>query len=506
MTNEFTDKLFSRLYDDEKIIKFKNATLSEDGHLRVEFLVSHDDYAKLTDEYRKKILSICEEILPKKLSVAVDYIIAVHDEKTLIRLLLEYIQKERPNFYSLFAAVPIDVVFNNDFLTVTFTMEKFMHDYAIESQLEKELLAFLDTVVLEEAEITYQELPNSEGKEIKQTEYFAETIRTIPTEIVKCYTRNEFGPVRYIYDVKDKQLASVTVCGKISGLRARYIEKIDKTVYSFTINDTTSTMKVKYFARKNKNFDWEEVFVDDAMLLINGSIQMDKFDNGLVLSAFRIATCTADFSGVDLKSNYNKEYSDYRFIFPEPCHSVEQENFLEGDDTPEKLLKNSYCVFDIETTGLNFSSDEVIEIGAVKIVNGTFSERFSTFVRPTSPVPEKIEELTGIRNEDVALAPQLAEVIPDFYRFCKGTILVGHNILGFDLPMLNANAQRVKYEFTNDAVDTLIMARNLLGGSKNKLSDVCAKLCIPLIGAHRAVNDAEATAKCFLKLIKMEKE
>ncbi len=505
MTNEFTDRLFSRLYDDERIIKFKKANVSDDGHIRIEFLVSHDNYVKLTDDYRKKVLSISEEILPKNLAVAVDYIIAVHDEKTLVRLIYEYIRTERPNFYSLFAAVPIDVVFNNDLLTVTFTMEKFMHDYAVESSLEKELLAFLDTIVLEEIEITYVELPNSEGKQIKQTEYFAETIRTIPTEIIKCYTRNEFGPVRYIYDIKDKELASVTVCGKISGIRARYIEKIDKTVYSFTINDTTSTMKVKYFARKNKNFDWEEVFVDDATLMIMGAVQMDKFENGLVLSAIRIATCNADYSGIDLKSNFNKEYSDYRYIFPEQCHNIEQDNFLEDKDVPERLLKNEYCVFDIETTGLNFSTDEIIEIGAVKIVNGVFTESFSTFVRPNSPVPENIEKLTGIKNEDVALAPQLCDVIPDFYKFTRGTILVGHNIIGFDLIMLNANAQRVKYEFNNDAVDTYLMARNLLGGSKNKLIDVCNKLGVPLIGAHRAVNDAEATAKCFLKLIKMEK-
>ena len=84
--------------------------------------------------------------------------------------------------------------------------------------------------------------------------------------------------------------------------------------------------------------------------------------------------------------------------------------------------------------------------------------------------------------------------------------MVGHNVIGFDLPMLNSNARKVKYEFNNDAADTLIMARNNLGGSKNKLSDVCLKLGIPLIGAHRAINDAEATAKCFLKLIKMEKQ
>ena len=505
MTNEFIESLYQNLYEDERFIKFKGATVDEKRNLRLEFLVSHDDYSQLTDELRNKILEQSKKILPSDFKVATDYIIAVHDKSTLIRLLLEYIRKERPNFYSLFAAVPIEVEFNNGFLTVTFTMEKFLHEYSVDSGLDKELIAFLDTVVLDEVEIVFIEKPNSDEKEIKQTEYFSDTIRTIPVQVTKAYTRNEFGAVRYIYDIKGKPNAAVTVCGKVSGVKSRYIEKIDKTIYSFNLNDTTSSIKVKYFCKPNKNFRWEDVFVDDAMLLINGSIQMDKFDNDLVMSAFRIAACEADFSEVSVKNNFNREYSDYRFIFPQPCSDIEQDNFLDSHESNDRLLKNIYCVFDLETTGLNVSTDEIIEIAAIKIVNGAFSEQFSTFVRPTRSIDQKVEELTGIKNEDVALAPLLADVIPDFYKFSKDCILVGHNIIGFDIPLLNANAAKVKYEFNNDAVDTLQMARNLLGGTKNKLSDVCAKLGVPLIDAHRAINDVTANAKCFLKLMKLEK-
>ncbi len=505
MTNEFMDQLNEKLFEDERFIKFRDAILDGDRDIRVEFLVSHDDYGKLTDEYRKKLLSVCQGILPKNFTVHNDFIIAVHDEKTLIRLLLEYVRKEKPNFYSLFAAVPIDVEFNNDLLTVTFTMEKFMHDYATESNLSSEIKEFLDTVVLEEVLIEYKELPNSEGKEIKQTEFIADTIRTIPVQLVKSYTVNEYGVVRYIYDVKDKAVSAVTVCGKVSGVKSRFIEKIGKTVFSFTLNDTTSTIKVKYFCKPNKNFRWEDVFVDDAMLMINGSIQLDKYENELVLSAYRIGSCEADFSDVDIKSNYNKEYSDYRFIFPKPCQNIEQDNMLESQEVPLQLMDKVYCVFDLETTGLNVSYDEIIEIAAIKIVNGSFTEQFNTFVRPDRLIDKRVEELTGIKNEDVALAPQLADVIPDFYRFTKGCVLVGHNIAGYDVPLLNNNAKKVKYEFNNDVVDTLLMARSILGGSKNKLGDVCAKLGVPLIGAHRAINDVMANAKCFLKLLKMTK-
>ena len=505
MTNEFIENLHQRLFEDERFFKYKGASVDDEKNLRLELLVSHDDYPKLTEELRQKILNESKKLLPASFKVAIDYIIAVHDKSTLIRLLLEYINKERPNFYSLFAAVPIEVEFNNDFLTVTFTMEKFLHEYAVDSGLDKELRTFLDTIVLEESEIVFIETPNSAEKEIKQTEYFADTIRSIPVKVVKAFTRNEFGVVRYIYDIKGKPNASVTVCGKVSGVKSRYIEKIDKTIYSFNLNDTTSTIKVKYFCKPNKNFRWEDVFVDDAMLLINGSIQMDKFDNDLVMSAFRIASCEADFTDVSVKNNFNHEYSDYRFIFPEPCSSIEQDNFFDDHDPNDKLLKNTYCVFDLETTGLNVSTDEIIEIAAIKIVDGAFSEQFSTFVRPTRSIDAKVEELTGIKNEDVALAPQLADVIPDFYKFTKGCILVGHNIIAFDIPLLNSNAAKVKYEFNNDAVDTLMMARNLLGGTKNRLGDVCAKLGVPLIDAHRAINDVTANAKCFLKLIKLEK-
>ncbi len=505
MMNEFTEALNEKLFTDERFMKFKRATVDEGRVIRLEFLVSHDDYSKLTDELRNKVLSICKEILPDRFKITVDYIIAVHDESTLIRLLLEHIRQERPNFYSLFAAVPIEVEYNNDLVTVTFTMEKFLHEYSVESELDKELISFLDTVVLEEVDIVYVEVPNSEEKEVKRTEYVADTIRTIPVQPIKMYTRNEFGSVRYIYDVKDKPVSAVTVCGKVSGVKSRYIEKIDKTVYSCMLNDTTASIKVKYFGKANKNFRWEDVFVDDAMLMINGSIQYDKFDNDLILSAYRIASCEADFTGVDVKNNFNREYSDYRFIFPKPCQNVEQTNLLDNEEADERLLNNTYCVFDLETTGLNPYGDEIIEIAAIKIEKGEFTEQFNTFVRPSKPIVDRIIELTGIKNEDVAFAPQPADVLPDFYKFSKDCIFVGHNITNFDIPLLNFNAAKVRYEFNNDAIDTLVMARNILGGSKNKLGDVCEKLKIPLVGAHRAINDVMANAKCFLKLIKMEK-
>ena len=170
---------------------------------------------------------------------------------------------------------------------------------------------------------------------------------------------------------------------------------------------------------------------------------------------------------------------------------------------PERLLKNTYCVFDIETTGLNFSTDEIIEIGAVKIVNGVFTESFSTFVRPNSPVPENIEKLTGIKNEDVALAPQLCDVIPDFYKFCDGCLLVGHNVT-FDYRFVEYYAEQERYTFSQTRYDTVNLAQELLRLSNYKLNTVADYYGFTF-NHHRAFDDALTTAKIFIELIKQRK-
>jgi DNA polymerase-3 subunit alpha (Gram-positive type) len=124
-------------------------------------------------------------------------------------------------------------------------------------------------------------------------------------------------------------------------------------------------------------------------------------------------------------------------------------------------------------------------------------------VKPTAKIPPKITEKTSITDEMVADAPSSAEVIPDFFRFVSKSILAGHNIANFDIPLLNFQSAKVKYEFTNEYIDTLNLARQKLRMNKNKLSDVCAALSVPLIDAHRAINDVAATAKIFIKLMKM---
>ncbi len=162
-----------------------------------------------------------------------------------------------------------------------------------------------------------------------------------------------------------------------------------------------------------------------------------------------------------------------------------------------------FVVFDIETTGFSPTKNRIIEIGAVKVCGGKIVDRFSTFVDPLVPIPFEIEKLTGITDDMVMGAEQIDVVLPQFLSFCGDCILVAHNAQ-FDMSFImeNCDRQGISHDFTY--VDTVGIARILLPGQKKHTLDAVAKtLGVSLENHHRAVDDAEATAEIFVKLIPM---
>ena len=166
-------------------------------------------------------------------------------------------------------------------------------------------------------------------------------------------------------------------------------------------------------------------------------------------------------------------------------------------------IDNSFVVFDIETTGFSPVRNNITEIGAVKVKDGQIIDRFSTFVNPKEPIPYRIVKLTNITDEMVKDAPPIEKVLPEFAEFVNGSILVAHNAR-FDTSFIFEFASRLGLVFDDTYVDTLELARDLLPHlPKYKLDVVCNDLGVSLEGHHRAVNDAEATAECFIKLMDM---
>ncbi len=168
-------------------------------------------------------------------------------------------------------------------------------------------------------------------------------------------------------------------------------------------------------------------------------------------------------------------------------------------------LSGEFVIFDVETTGLSGLFGKIIEIGAVKIKDGSIIERFSEFVNPEINIPERITELTGINDQMVENAPTESEIIPRFLEFCGDAVLVAHNA-DFDVSFIYQAAKRLGIKFNPTYIDTVGLSRKLITKIKNHRLDSIAKFFdLGDFEHHRAVNDAEVLAEIFLRFVTMAK-
>lgn len=168
-----------------------------------------------------------------------------------------------------------------------------------------------------------------------------------------------------------------------------------------------------------------------------------------------------------------------------------------------QALDSEYVVFDIETTGLSTKHNKIIEIGAVKIKSGEIIGRFSEFINPEVPIPYQIEQLTSINDEMVMDAPTYDVILPRFLEFCGDSIVVAHNA-AFDTGFIKKFAGDLDLVFSNTILDTMTLSHILLPElGKYTLDRVCKAFNVKNEHHHRAIDDAEATAKVFLHLYDM---
>ncbi len=163
-----------------------------------------------------------------------------------------------------------------------------------------------------------------------------------------------------------------------------------------------------------------------------------------------------------------------------------------------ELKGATFVVLDVETTGLNTATDNIIEIGAVRIENGVEVGEFSQLINPERPIPEKVVELTGINDGMVRGMPTIGQVIGDFAAFSEGAVLVAHNA-SFDMAFFERAFRDAGLPFEYPKLDTLTLVRNTYKEQKSfKLGNMCKFLGINLSKAHRAVHDARATGEMLL--------
>jgi DNA polymerase-3 subunit epsilon len=166
------------------------------------------------------------------------------------------------------------------------------------------------------------------------------------------------------------------------------------------------------------------------------------------------------------------------------------------DDLGSPLHDVTFVVFDVETTGGKASEGAITEIGAVKLRAGECIGTYQTLVNPGQAIPPEITVLTGITDAMVVRAPAINEVLGSFLDFVgPNSVLVGHNVR-YDLSFMGAALARAGYpKLTNRSVDTLPLARRLVGNEvpNCKLGTLASRLRLDHLPAHRALDDALAT-------------
>ena len=213
------------------------------------------------------------------------------------------------------------------------------------------------------------------------------------------------------------------------------------------------------------------------------------------------------FESIDLKtmssSPYLKRYHSYDMrlndLFLKQSYEYEEPYGL----LKQQLESGQVIIFDVESTGLDVTTDEVIQIAAIELKEGEFVQSFERFIKPSKSVGESAS-VHGFTDEFLQLNGQEAEdVFKEFLAFSKGTILVGHNVL-YDLKIVRSHMHRIGLHFDEEIrfYDTLDIVRRLYPDLQNhKLDTVSAFIGVSHEPTHNAMDDILATKDVLLKSI-----
>ena len=354
------------------------------------------------------------------------------------------------------------------------------------------------------------------------------------------------------------EMGEVVIRGQILSMDERPIRG-EKTILMFSITDFTDTIMVKMFCKDEYLKEIKDGGIaKGAFLKIKGVTTIDRFDSELTIGSvigikkipsfvstrmdtspvkrveLHCHTKMSDMDGVsDVKDIIKRamkwghkalaitDHGDVQ-AFPDANHAIGKDDdfkIIYGReaylvDDLKGLVENpmgqtfadSFVVFDLETTGFSAAKNKIIEIGAVKVVNGSITERFSTFVNPKVPIPYEIEQLTHITDDMVLDAPMIHEILPQFMEFCQNAVMVAHNA-DFDMSFIRHNCDLLGLECEKTVLDTVALARVLLPSlNRFKLNTIAKALNISLENHHRAVDDAACTAEIFTKFVEMLRE
>lgn len=343
--------------------------------------------------------------------------------------------------------------------------------------------------------------------------------------------------------------SKVTFWGKIFNLETRDTFDGTKKIIKISVTDYTGSQFIIMRMKNDKADEFLSKAKKGTVLLIDGEIYYDKYAGDSAINPINISiikekhkTDKASEKRVELHAHTKMSMMDsvvtakqlietaakwgHKAIaitdhgvlqaYPEAMTAGKSNNvkilygveaYFVNDSVPtvynskKYSIDDEFIIFDIETTGLSATEEEITEIGAVKIKNGQILDTFNIFVNPEKSIPPKIVELTGITDDMVKDADKTDIALKKFFDFCgKNSVLVAHNA-PFDCGFLKQKSDRYNMNFEYTYIDTVALCRFLLPELKKvKLDIVAQHLKVGDFNHHRACDDARILAEIFFKL------
>ncbi|MBQ7345103.1 MAG: PolC-type DNA polymerase III [Oscillospiraceae bacterium] len=406
-----------------------------------------------------------------------------------------------------------------------------------------------------------EDLPNAPAPEKK------EIPAPMPSETI--FGKPFKGVVTPMKDI-DLNMGNVVVEGRVFAVEHKELPKRNAVVVKFDMTDNTSSVRISRFLEKKEA---EPILKDvkvGSVIKVYGRLMIDNYTNEMVLKPngivpgsmpkrkdmakgekrveLHLHTVMSNMDALtETKAAIKRAASwghkaiaitDHGCVqsFTDALHVVEDwkgppkvagteetikilygcEGYYINDVDDRVAVRGSrdmdfdgeYVAFDLETTGLMPRRDKIIEIGAVIMKRGVEIDRFQTFVDPKCRLTKEVTDLTGITDDMLRGAPQIQEVLPKLLEFIGDRPIVAHNAR-FDACFVTQECQRQGISFDLTAIDTLILAQNMLPHlNRFKLDIVAKEFELGDFNHHRAADDAvicgQILAKLFEKLEQMD--
>lgn len=459
--------------------------------------IKNEDKVLLNDTINKIVGTDIKCILHVEYSFA--------DSYTIKNTVFAFLTKTEPLYCNNITADDVKVIAKDNEIKVSMTLDSGTYSHFVGSDVDKKLKNYLEKQWTQEVWVSFVKDETKDATieqvHVSNNIYMQTTgLRTVKIDKQKKLVGKAFmSTPKYIVDLTSDPKETISVCGKVSNIFTKFLDSCGKTLLKFNLNDTTGSVSVVKFDKSKKE---EYKLVEEGMeVVVQGKASINSYDDKLQVMANNISSCTIDYSSIDLTPVYNSVPLYYVNVFPKKYVEQSQINMFEKvEATPDFIKGKTFVAFDLETTGIT-DDDRIIEIGAVKMVNGEITEIFETLVNPEMHIPESASKVNNIFDVDVAGERTIEEVFPDFCKFIDGASLIAHNI-EFDIGFVKKVAQRMNYKIDNEQFDTLALSRKMLKLAKYNLGAVCKYFDIDLLNAHRACYDAVACLKIFNKLAK----